>query len=321
MLYRWRWLPVLAWLLLVVRPLPIGRLRKRPAARPATSYAEALQRVDEIWAGERRLALHALGGTRLWAHGQGTPQVAVLLHGYGNSPQQLAGLGERLYAQGWNIFAPRMPLHGLADRLTDQLGGLTAEALADWAEDALDLAIGLGGQVRVFGFSAGGAAALWLAQTRPEVDRTVILSAFLGLRVVPAWLHRPFVHLFLHLPAFAVWWDPLRRAGSPYTVDYAYPRFSLRDLAQVLRLGAALEWQAQHQAPAGRLVFMLNDHDPGVSNARLLRLAKTWQRGGGQVVLDHFRATEIYLHDVLAPGTPGAPFERMYVRIAEWLLQ
>jgi len=320
MAFRWRWLPVLAWLLLVAWPLPVGRLRKRRAPWPAASYAEALQRVDEIWAGERQLALNQLGGTRLWAHGRRMPQAAVLLHGYGNTPQQLAGLGELLYARGWNVFAPRMPLHGLADRLTDQLGGLTAKALAAWAEDALDLALGLGQQVRVFGFSAGGAAALWLAQTRPEVDRAVTLSAFLGLRVIPAWLHRPFTHLFLCLPAFAVWWDPLRRADSPYSVAYAYPRFSPRDLAQVLRLGAALEWQARRRAPAGRLVFMINDRDLGVSNTRLLRLAETWQRRGGQVVIDRFQATQIYLHDVLAPGTPGAPFERMYARIAGWLL-
>jgi pimeloyl-ACP methyl ester carboxylesterase len=341
------------WLALTIWPVPTSRLVSRP--NPAANYAEALKRLLALANEEATLPLHALCATRLLDHGRRTGRVVVLLHGYTNCPEQLGRLAERLYEQGDNVLIPRMPYHGQADRglasqsgsafragtsntgesgsnpagyfstdyypapepSGDALGCLTAEALSAWAEQALDIACGLGEQVVIFGFSTGGACTLWLAQNRPEVDLAVTLSAFLGIGFIPSWLHRAFIRLFLILPSLSLWWDPARKQASPYSVEYSYPLFSLRDLSQTLRLSSVTDRLARSTPPsARRIIFLVNESDPGVSNRRLLDLAACWKRyPNTDVCVERFRATDKPMHDVITPGLPGVSTDIAYQQI------
>ncbi|MFM8321475.1 MAG: alpha/beta hydrolase [Chloroflexota bacterium] len=326
-----------AWLLRPVPAVDLPQLRPHPAR----TYREALDRLGELQRIEAGQRLNDQCGLRLLAHAQRTEHVVLLLHGYANCPEQLSRLAERFYAQGFNVLAPRMPHHGHADRLGDQLASLSAEELVEHASTALDIACGLGRRVTVFGFSAGGALGLWLAQNRPEVETIVTLSAFLGVGLLPDWLNRPFTNAFLRLPNFFLWWDPHGKANSPYSMEYASPRFSLRNLAQLLRIAGMLERQARRQPPhARRAVFLVNQADPGVSAARQLALARAWQArlldqahlldqaphptarhtGALRVLVDCFTASDQPLHDVVTPGMPGAPLEQVYERILRQVL-
>jgi hypothetical protein len=70
----------------------------------------------------------------------------ILVHGYTNCPQQFKALGQRFYDMGYNVLIAPLPHHGLADRMTEEHGLLTAEELAAYADETVDLAQGLGDQ-------------------------------------------------------------------------------------------------------------------------------------------------------------------------------
>src|SRR5262249_53762108 len=110
----------------------------------------------------------ALWRSRLLTHGQKVDRAIVLVHGITNCPQQFAALGDQLFGAGWNVLIPRLPRHGLCDRMTSALAQLTAAELRDYADGVLDIAAGLGDEVTIAGLSAGGVVAAWAAQHRHD---------------------------------------------------------------------------------------------------------------------------------------------------------
>lgn len=110
----------------------------------------------------------------------GTGDDAVLLiHGLGGSPYDLRPLAEALAAQGMHSEAPLLPGHGGS---TD--GAEIDEN--DWLRvgaSALERLNERGGSVFIVGFSMGGALAIRLAASRPElVDGLILLAPALALR-------------------------------------------------------------------------------------------------------------------------------------------
>src|SRR6185369_11110746 len=162
------WLLILLALLitlayLAVAPPRVDGLMSRP--RPAASYDEAVARVNAILAAEAS-GHNPLCHTRLLTHGRQTARCIAFIHGYTNCPLQFAPLAEAFYARGYNTLTVLLPHHGLADRLTDAHRRLTAEELAAYADQVVDIARGLGQQVTLLGLSGGGVVAAWAAQTR-----------------------------------------------------------------------------------------------------------------------------------------------------------
>jgi carboxylesterase len=263
--------------------------------------------------------LHDVCHSKLMTHGQLTEHVMVFLHGYTTCPEQFAELGRRFFELGYNVFIPCMPHHGCADRMTEDQRNLTAEELAAYGDEAVDIARGLGRQVTVMGISGGGTVVAWLAQNRADVDYAMPLSAFIGMGIVPDFLTKPLINLLLTLPNFFIWWDPRTKEDNPYSIYYAYPRFSTHSLGQTLRLGLAVKEQAKHAAPAACHILMItNAADPSVSNSQLDQLMGTWrQHGAADLHAYQFEKEMKMLHDIITPGTPGVPIEEVYPRLIE----
>ena len=180
-------------------------------------------------------------------HGVTTDVVVVIFHGYTNCPYGFAGLAQAIFDRGANVLVPRLPHHGLLDRIGPQGHTWTAEEMVALADEAVDVARGLGRKVVVVGLSAGGAIASWVAQNRPDVDRVVGLQPFLGIKYVPTLLGSQMVNLAETLPDSLAWWDE-REASIP--PDYGYPQRSTRAVAEALRLSAITIDQAGSTAPA-----------------------------------------------------------------------
>src|SRR5688572_180510 len=146
-------------------------------SRPAASREEALTRWEKL----RGLDDHTVdpeGVSRLLepqAHGELAGHTIVLLHGLCNSPRQFRPLAERFVARGATVLLPRLPRHGLRDRMTDELARLQLDDAMRTASEAIDVAIGMGSHVTVAGLSVGGVLAGWAAQRRP-VDRAVLIA-------------------------------------------------------------------------------------------------------------------------------------------------
>ncbi len=306
---------IIIFLFVFFRTVPTENLIPRPD--PATSYEMAEQRLQAWAMAEAELPLQGVCKTKFLSHGYQTEQVILFFHGYTNCPEQFAELGQMFFEKGYNVLIPCMPHHGWKDRLTDELKALTAEELAENGDRSLDIARGLGKRVIALGISGGGTVVSWLAENRDDLDVAVPLAAFLRMYVLPAFLTIPFINLFRLLPNFFVWWDPRTKEKNPFSIYYAYPRYSFRTLSEIMRLGLAVKRQAKVRGPAARKILVMeNDYDMGVSNAEIETLIRLWTTHEPEKVCNyHFERDMKMLHDIITPGTPGVPTAEVYDRI------
>jgi len=306
---------IIAIMIVLLRSIPVENL---PAhTNPAVSYEEAVRRL-QAWAEEEaELPMLDVCRTKLMSHGHRTNDVILFFHGYTTCPEQFAELGQMFFEKGYNVLIPCMPHHGLKDRLTDEQKSLTAEKLAEYGNRSMDIACGLGQRVIALGISGGGTIVSWLAQNRADLNLAVPLAPFLRMYVLPAFLITPFINLFSLLPNFFTWWDPRTKEKNPFSIYYAYPRYSFGILAEILRLAWATKQQAKERKPAaGGILVMINDFDLGVSNEETRHLIDLWKANKGSQVREfHFDREMKMLHDIITPGTPGIPTEEVYARI------
>ncbi|MGV3491074.1 MAG: alpha/beta hydrolase [Devosia sp.] len=307
----------LLWLTLI--PLDSRQLRNHvPAVQPATTYEAALALFAEVQATEAKLPLNPVCKSALRTHGQKVAKVVVFYHGLTNCPAQGVELADQLFAQGYNVYMPRLPEHGMQDVMTEALSQLTAEQMVATDDTSVAIASGLGDEVLVFGLSAGGTLTTWTAQTRSDVDKAIPISPFLGAYVIPAWATRAATNLLLILPNTMVWWDDTH--AEPAGMDYAYPRFATHGLAQMMRLGFIIEDIAKDKAPAATNVAMLlNAADNAVNNAVTDGLIKTWEAHGKTVAVTTLPKADGLPHDVIDPHQPLGNTKVVYPTIIEML--
>jgi carboxylesterase len=271
---------------------------------PATDYAEAVRRIDALRS-EDGAEVSPECRTRLWTHGQSTHRVIVLFHGLTNCPAQFDSLGRMSFARGANVLIPRLPRHGMADRMTRALAYSNAAELRAFTDRVLDAAHGLGDSVTVAGLSVGGVMVAWAGQERADVDRAVVIVPLFGLAYAPGPLTPVATRLMGSLPNLFVWWDPKtrERLAGP---RHVYPRFATRAVAATLVMGAATLASASHRGPACRTLVMVTvGGDVAVDNARCADLVRLWRRAGRQVVAYEFPADLRLNHDVVDPEQVG----------------
>ena len=249
----------------------------------------------------------------LMTHGRKTAVAVVWLHGYTNCPHQYEALGRRCYDKGWNVWIPLAPHHGLADRLTDATRLLTARELELWADRAVDVALGLGERVVVGGLSMGGAAAAWLGQRRQDVAVALSVAPALTPLNGPAGVSRLAAALFRAIPNVMAWWDPKRRETLPGPT-HAYLRYSLKGVAEILRLGFSFADEARKHLPAaGAFRLMVNDGDEHLNNSFAERIIARWKRrGAANVSLIRLSSTLGLKHDFIDPEQPYQQVEMAY---------
>lgn len=313
------WILVTAVLVLVVwigfRPIAMQTIETQP--RPGRSFEESLAHVDEMQEQDNTDLAHDVCITKLLHHGQKTEHVLVLLHGFTTCPEQFHELGKQYFEAGYNVLIPRMPYHGLRDRLTDALLHLTAENLAAFGDRVVDTARGLGKKVSVMGISGSGTLVCWLAQNREDIDFAFSIAPLFGLAFIPAWFTKTFERLAFLLPNIFLWWDPRTKANNPYSIFYAYPRYPSKALFEILRLAMITRFQAQQAAPkAHQIVMLMNDSEPAVSNTEIMKLIQCWKRYPNVRLSEvHFEKDLKLPHDIITPGTPNLPIEDIHPRL------
>ncbi|MCB0053971.1 MAG: alpha/beta hydrolase [Caldilinea sp.] len=296
-------------------PLNLAGLER--AAAPVADYGAAVAAIEAQQAAERAAGVNPVCESRLLSHGDKAERVVVLLHGFTNCPAQYTQLAQQLYYLGDNVYIPRLPGHGLADRMTPALADLSAEELASFAGASADIAQGLGEHVTVVGLSGGGNVAAWLAQERSDVDAAVLIAPMLGILKLPEYAVKPVANAALTLPDFFIWWDAAAKeqiAGPAY----AYPRYATKAVAALLRLSAFVDWRAGEAAPAtGRILVVTNAADPSVNNAVVASIMDKWRARGGVVDAHEFAAALDLPHDIIDPNQPDAQIEHVYPILVE----
>jgi carboxylesterase len=164
----------------------------RGSSRPPEAVAKIEARVkDEIrWQTEPSddgllLRKNAQSLFKPQAEGQAKGTV-LLFHGYTAGPWQYEGLADKLHDAGFNVYAPRMPGHGLAEAAngkpsskeipTTSESGVWNEFIDEKYQDAA----ALGAPVYAVGLSGGANVALRMADRHEEVAGVLAMAPFLG---------------------------------------------------------------------------------------------------------------------------------------------
>lgn len=297
---------------LAIWPASTSGLGAEPT--PTATHDEALARFAEVTAGEPGSVFEPCE-SRLLDHGEATDVVVVLFHGLTNCPQQFVDLGTDLYDQGANVLILRAPRHGLANSTGDGIGGvsnvdgLTASELADYADEAIDIATGLGDDVRVLGLSMGGVLATWVAQERADVDRVVAVAPAMSIPRLPGFLTTGFINLFDKIPAFDL--------PGESNLDHAYVGESTKGLVATFQLARFVERSADDRGPAaGEVVVVVNPDDNQVDRGVVTRFAESWGPVG--VTVEVLPATGLP-HDVIDPGQPEGDTDLVYPILTDLL--
>jgi carboxylesterase len=290
-----------------------------PRVKPAVSYAEALVRVEAFKSlDDARILPEAR--TTLLDHGARTPLAVVLLHGLTNHPGQYREFGPMVFAQGANVFIPRLPDQGDRDRMTRRLAGLTAEALLASASEAVDIACGLGERVCLLGISTSGLLCAYFAQYRSDVARAIPVAPVFAMLHFPYWLSRTIARLALSLPNAFLWWDPTKReAQLPPT---AYPQFPTHALAQCLRIGDDV-YDGSRSVPmaAKSAVIVTNRDDPAVNNSVAETVERRWQNHRHSNVASYCFTDLPRNHDIIDPANPVPRTDLVYPQLLEFVLE
>ena len=300
---------------MMFRPVSAHKTESHP--QPVTSYEEAVACIKSMQEEDNKDLARDVCITKLLDHGMQTEHVIVLLHGFTTCPEQFHELGKQYFQAGYNVLIPRMPYHGLSDRLTNALINLTAENLAAFGDRVLDIAHGLGKKVTVMGISGSGTLICWLAQNRADLDFAVSIAPLFGLAFIPPAFTKPFERIALLLPNFYLWWDPRTKAENPYSIYYAYPGYPLHALVEIIRLAMITRAQAEKSAPrAKHITLVINESEPAVSNTEIFKLLKSWKKHGKGNVSEYYFEKDMKLpHDIITPGTPNLPIEMIHPRL------
>jgi pimeloyl-ACP methyl ester carboxylesterase len=253
--------------------------------------------------------------TRLYTHGERTERALVLLHGFTNCPRQFDDLGQRFFAEGWNVLIPRYPRHGYTDRLTNAIAELRAEHLMAVADRSVLAASGLGERVGVAGLSLGAILAGYLAE-RVELERAVLIAPMFGLRPIPGPVLTAMGFAAQALPNFYMWWN--RAAKENIKPAHGYPRFATHAYAALFETGRVVLRSARREAPKTKsIVVVTNAAEPRLDNRFTYRLVDDWRRHGASVESFEFPASDGLPHDLIDPvSNPPAVTDRSYPVVA-----
>lgn len=245
-------------------------------------------------------AVNPQSATRVLAHGRRTDRALLLLHGFTNSPRQMSDLGELAFERGWNVFIPRLPYHGLRDRMTDALAGLSEADLKTAASESLAAASLLGERLDVLGFSMGGVMAAWLGQTQ-DLHSVTAIAPFMGLKLTPHRLSNLIGETLATVPNAWLWWNIWERAAQMPV--HAYPRYPTHAVAELLRLGQDVMRRAVSKRPrAAHISIIVNRDDPSQNNSVSHDLAKLWTASGANCHWLELRKLG-WRHDIMDPTT------------------
>lgn len=261
------------WLML---PMDTSDLESQP--NPAQSYEEAVERIQAFEASDATEDLRPECATQFMTHNQPTERVIVFLHGYTACPEQFRPLGDIFFALGYNVFIPRMPHHGLADRMTPRTADLKAVDVLDVTDESVDIAQGLGEHITVAGLSAGGVMAAWAGQNRSDIDQILLAAPVFGVRVVPAPFTEPVAKAAAIYPNQFVWWNTEMKENIDGPM-HRYPRISTHGLVELLRIGFDVQRDAVQSPPDTTTIFVItNDNDQSVNDEVTGYVVDAWEQ-------------------------------------------
>jgi esterase/lipase len=315
---RWAGLTaiVLLGLVVILAWVPVSTSGLGPEPDPTSNFDEAVSRFETLTADEQDVVFESCR-SRLLHHGERTEVTVVLYHGLTNCPKQYVEFGNELFESGANVLILRAPRHGRAGSDGDSVGSvsnvgpLTAQKLRDYADDSIDIATGLGDEIRVTGLSMGGVLASWSAQFRDEIDRVVVVAPAINIPRTPSIATTTFMNLSSRLPNISL--------PGQSKLDHAYAGESTRGLLATFTLARATQDSTHQRGPAAtEVVVVINPDDDQVDASEVKGFADRWARQDGRVDIAYLPAVGLP-HDVIDEDQPEGDVDLVYPIVLDLL--
>lgn len=309
-------LAVIVFVLVVLWLIPMGSL-PAPAANPAVDYADAMARIANVQARDTE-AIHPLCQTRVLTHETRTRSAVALLHGVTNCPEQWRIFADRLFEAGYNVYIPRIPNNGYADRISEEAAKIRADDLIQLGAETSDILHGLGEETIIMGLSGGGILATWAAAARTDLDSVVIIAPSYVPYDVPLAFAVPFTNYARFSPNRAIWWDADREEDR-LNMPYAAPLIYSQGAGEVLRLARLVLAQAESAAPTMPVTFVLNESDVAINPEAVEQLVAQWQASGADVAVVTIPGALGVDHDIIDPHQPTQRIDVIYPLLIDLL--
>lgn len=300
---------------LFVNPIHTHQLVSK--VNPCRSYLESVGRINNLRILDGK-DISPDGHLIFLTHGKKMQKTIVFFHGGTNSPRQFEALGKIFYEKGYNVLIPRIPHHGLKNRMTEDYAKLSALEMTQLSDESMDIAQGLGKHISVVGLSMGANMGAWIAQNRSDVDKAVLISPFWGWKGLTISLLKPAINLLSILPNTFMWWNQAEKKALSGPTS-AYYRFSTRGLAQIMLLGWLVIKEVRSSGPKTRsIVVITNALDDSVNEHIFDRVADYWQRHR-DVKITRFEFDKSFgvLHDLIDPQQPYQKTAVVYPKLIE----
>lgn len=278
---------------------------RQTAAVPCATYDEALARFSALSARDDE-RVNPVCASVLLDRGTCTDDVAVLLHGYTNCPAQWRPIAKRFFDRGMNVVVPRLPRHGYTDRMNRAMSRLKPRELTSIAEEAIDIAAGLGRRTTVVGFSMGGALAAWAAANHSEVHEAVLVAPIFSPFGLPHVFNDALMRMLRFWPDSYTWWDP--RIRERHRPEYGYPRMSMHGLAALLEVSTdVVAKKPRREGRMDRVVLVMNQLDRAVNNMAARRAVHEVLAPLADTYVEHeFTSADKLSHDLITPEGSNA---------------
>ena len=236
-----------------VRPnAPVQNILPR-ADGDQTPRGQALARLNAVVEGEQPMPLQQGSQTRVYLQSGPARGTIVMYHGFSAGTWQFEILARRAYADGFNVYIPRLPGHGLHDAkgVEDARGLLTGRNWRDYetfADSTITDVSGLGAPISVIGLSVGGAIALSAAEQHPEIVRVAVYAPFLqaaGAAKIPIDAERVVDDLTFGIAGsllglLPVHWSRDEQAKTASGERPGFTRFTMANLYAVTQFGRGI---------------------------------------------------------------------------------
>jgi pimeloyl-ACP methyl ester carboxylesterase len=166
-------------------------------------------------------------------------------------------------------------------------------------------------RLTIAGLSLGAILTGYLAQTRDDIERAVLVAPMLGLKPLPGPVLDAMSGLAKALPNFYMWWDSRRKdeVGPPY----GYPRFATHAYAALFDCGHLLVSAARKDRPKARSIAVLtNAAEPRLDNRFTYGLIESWRAHGASVETYEFPRADRLPHDLIDPGNAAQNTQLVY---------
>jgi esterase/lipase len=253
-------------------------------------------------------------------HGQKTDKVIVLYHGFTNCPAQFDLLARQFWEKGYNVISPRLPYHGNADRLNNDVSKLTTTVLINKANMVMSVAKALGNKTEIASISAGATVAMW-ATLNFKVSKLLIIAPLIAPKDIPLWT-MPGVRKILSIaPNYFKWWDENTKA-EVQGPKYAYPRFSTKAILAFFQLNQNTLELTNNQAKKSKLTtqntLLLLENDLAINNQAAKQFTEllnpAFEKPFDVITLGSDLKPE---HDIIDPNQPKANPDLVYPKILE----